>query len=76
MEIFTDMIFSLIITVTVILLPYIIIYMVKGKLSGKTAKIVTIIISIYSLVVFILLHLFTDGEAPTIFPIIFWNISD
>ena len=48
--------------------------MVKGKLAAKTAKIVTVIISIYSLVVFILLHLFTDGEAPTIFPIILWNI--
>lgn len=73
MEFFTDLIFSVIITLAVILLPYIIIYMIKGKISVEAAKKATIIISIYSFVVFLILAFFTDGEAPTIFPIILWN---
>ncbi len=73
-NLFLDILVSALITVGVILPPYIIIKIIpKIKISIKQAKIITIICSIISYLIFLAIFFLVVHKPPSIPPIILWN---
>lgn len=69
-----NILISIIITLAVVLIPYIAIRLITHRhIQEKTAKIITIIYSVISFFIFLIIGFLTESEAVSIFPVILWN---
>lgn len=69
-----NILISILITLAVVLIPYIVIRLITHrKIQDKTAKVITLVYSIISFLIFLIIGILTDGEAVSIFPVILWN---
>lgn len=71
---FLGLLLDLLITVIIALLPYVFVKLLThGEIKPKTAKILTIIFSIVSFIIFSILTLISEQTLANIIPIIIWN---
>lgn len=69
-----NILISIIITLAVVLIPYIAIRLITHRhIQEKTAKIITIIYSVISFFIFLIIGFLTESEAVLIFLVILWN---
>ena len=71
---FINALISIIITLAVVLIPYIVIRLITHrKIHDKTAKIITVVYSIISFLIFLIIGILSESQAVSILPVIFWN---
>lgn len=71
---FATMLISILITLAVVLIPYILIRIItKRRIKEKIAKIITIIYSVISFLIFLVIGFLINSEPVSVFPVIIWN---
>lgn len=69
-----NILISIIITLAVVLIPYTVIRLITHRqIQDKTAKIITVVYSIISFLIFLVIGILTDSESISVFPAILWN---
>lgn len=69
-----NILISILITLAVVLIPYIVIRLITHrKIHDKTAKIITVVYSIISFLIFLIIGILSESQAVSILPVIFWN---